>query len=182
MIFNTITKSLIFGGCLVVESVFPMASSLKSWNSIDDVREFCLYVEKNGYNDFKVNQNIVEDTKKKLRGDIYKLLPIWVKAMYYVPVIPISAQASMAVVELVQSKTKVEIPCKHYLVIPDNMFEVKLAWLLWCSQTEQNKGKVLLENAEGFAVEIAKEILDRQVKDAKGIADTIYDLIDKAIK
>ena len=159
---------------------------LKCWKCIDDVRKFCDYVEEHGEDAQDIDENIVQNTEKALENNKGEKLAVFTKAMLSVSVVPISTEAGSIVKKMVDHQKDITFVTSDgkSLKIDDSfkMFDVKLAWLLWLSQTEGQAGIKLIDGYELYPVSVAKEYLENQRNGAKEIAEKILEVIKNAQK
>ena len=63
-----------------------------------------------------------------------------------------------------------------------NFYSIKLAWLLFISQTIEYKGEEMIDGYEIYPISIAKELLEQQKNGLSELSSKIEKTIDKVIE
>lgn len=156
---------------------------LHIWKNLDDVTQFGEFITEHGIenldNDtFKVVQTTVDNLKGK---NDYLLICILTKAQYTISD-PVMALASDIQTQLKNLVMSINIKFDGKDLNSLNFYSIKLAWLLFISQTIEYKGEEMIDGYEIYPISIAKELLEQQKNGLSELSSKIEKTIDKVIE
>jgi hypothetical protein len=147
---------------------------LHQWNSIADVRSFFRHVKeqkKAKVNvEMEIDWGIVDCTV--LDKDPLNVLCILTNAFFSVDINRLESKISTALNKIIE-ETSISCPYVDHDLSHPGLYDIKWAWLLFCSQTVGHGGEVLQQGYELYPIFMAKELLEKQENGLAVIAEKI---------